>query len=137
MQKQMFCGEVAFGQSADSSTTLHSRFPGLHIVCMKQASTFDVQLSPGCPWCGQVGYQVWCNEAAMEKSRLSTAGPAGAGAHSRSPLQMCSQRILGVWLLFWLWLSLLLFLLGLYETVPVSDSCLGHHPLNPSTLVNA
>ena len=68
---QVWCKEVAFGQSADSSTTLHSRFPGLHIVCMKQASTFDVQLSPGCPWCGQVGNQAWCNEVAMEKSRVT------------------------------------------------------------------
>ena len=25
---------------------------------------------------------------------------------AEAPLQMCSQRILGVWLLFWLWLSL-------------------------------
>ena len=38
---------------------------------MTQASTFDVQLSPVCPWCGQVGNQVWCNEVTVEKSRVS------------------------------------------------------------------
>ena len=30
--------------------------PDLHIVCMKEASTFDGQLSPVCPWCGQRGW---------------------------------------------------------------------------------
>ena len=39
---QVWCKEVAFGQSADSSTTSQHRLPDLHIVFMKQASTFDV-----------------------------------------------------------------------------------------------
>ena len=141
---QVWCKEVAFGQSADSSTTLHSRFPGLHIVCMKQASTFDVQLSPGCPWCGQVGNQAWCNEVAMDKSRVTRS------CRSRSTQQKhhCRCVLKGSWVFgsffgygcpyscFWLCYSIL----GLYETVSVFDSCtlyLGHHPLNPSTLVNA
>ena len=38
---------------------------------MKEASTFDGQLSPVCPWCGQARCQVWCNEVALEKSKVS------------------------------------------------------------------
>ena len=50
---------------------------------MKEASTFDGQLSPVCPWCGQARCQVWCNEIALEKSMVSRAA---GGAHSRSTI---------------------------------------------------
>ena len=69
---QVWCKEVAFGQSADAATTSQRRFPDLRIVCMTQASTFDVQLSPVCPWCGQAGCQVWCNEVAYRQSADSS-----------------------------------------------------------------
>ena len=58
---QVWCKDMACGQSADMSTSSYSYFLDSQVVHMKQASTFDVQLSPGCPWCGQVGYQVQCS----------------------------------------------------------------------------
>ena len=132
---QVWCKEVAFGQSADSSATLHSRFPGLHIVCMKQASTFDVQLSPGCPWCGQVGNQAWCKEVAMEEQSDQELQEQEHTAEA--PLQMCSQRILGVFGSFFGYgcpyscFCLVCMRLSLCQT-PVLDIT----PSTPQTLVN-
>ena len=71
---QVWCKDMACGQSADMSTSSHRCFLDSQVVHMKQASSFDVQLSPGWPWCGQVGNQVWRNEGAMEKSRVSRTG---------------------------------------------------------------
>ena len=90
---QVWCKDMACGQSADMPTSSYRCFLDSQVVHMKQASTFDVQLSPGCPWCGQVGNQVWCNEFAMWR-RAEGAGPAAAGAHSRSH---CRCVLKGSW----------------------------------------
>ena len=63
--------EMVCGQSADSLTTLKRRSPDLctsFIVCMKEASTFDGQLSPVSPWCVQAGCQVLCEEMVCGQS---------------------------------------------------------------------
>ena len=59
---------------------------------MKQASTFDGQLPPVCPWCGQAGCQVWCKEVAREKSEQELQEWEH---NAEAPLQMCFSKSLG------------------------------------------
>ena len=111
---------MACGQSADMSTSSYRCFLDSQVVHMKQASTFDVQLSPGCPWCGQVGNQVWCNEVAMWR-RAEGAGPAGAGEHTAEAHCRCVLK--GSWVcgsFFGYGCHLLLFLVMTYVTVAYS-----------------
>ena len=69
-------------------------FPDVHIVCMKLASTFDGQLSPVSPWCGQTGCQVWCKEVARKKSEQELQDEEWEHI-AEAPLQMCFSKNLG------------------------------------------